>query len=75
MKFTKVIKADENFWSKENLKFNLVSDIFKAIEDVMNHKQHGAYKVSFKDGIITKEDILSAIEEASIRFEEVIDEI
>ena len=75
MKFKKLVKADENFWSKENLKFNLVSDIFEAIEDVIKHKQHGAYKVSFKDGIITKEDILSAIEEASIRFEEVIDEI
>ena len=67
MKFKKLVKADENF--DEN-KFNKIDEathsIYKSLEGYYNF-----YKVRG----LSKEDILSAIEEASIRLEEAADDL
>ena len=54
MKFTKIVKSDENsqnesskkFWSNENLKSNFTHDVFKEIEHLINYGSQRAYKTS-----------------------------
>lgn len=70
MKFTKVIKADENFDKNiEQLKFNLTSDFFKALDATL-----AKYIKLWDDGKLSKEDILSCLEEACLRFQEAADD-
>lgn len=60
MKFTKVIKADE-----DSIKFNLTSDFFEALDATL------AKYIKLRDEEkLSKEDILSCLEEACTRFEE-----
>lgn len=60
MKFKKLVKADEN-----SIKFNLTEDFFKALDATL-----AKYIKLWDDGKLSKEDILSCLEEACTRFEE-----
>lgn len=67
MKFTKVVKADENFNEREfNLKMKAVSKFYDAIEEVIFH---------YKKMGLSKEAIFEALEEASTRNEDTFDEL
>ena len=63
MKFTKVIKANE-----DSIKFNLTEDFFKALDVTL------AKYIKLRDEEkLSKEDILSCLEEACTRLEEAVD--
>lgn len=67
MKFTKVIKADENFNEREfNLKMKAVSKFYDVIEEVIFH---------YKKMGLSKEAIFEALEEASTRNEDTFDDL
>jgi len=64
MKFKKLVKANE-----DSIKFNLTSDFFKALDATL-----AKYIKLWDDGKLSKEDILSCLEEACVRFEEAADD-
>lgn len=66
MKFKKLVKAEDFDAKKEQIKFYAVSSFYKGLEGTAYY-----YK---KEGL-SKEDILAALEEATIRLEEIFDEI
>lgn len=66
MKFTKLVKAEDFDAKKEQVKFNAVSSFYKGIEGAAHY-----YK---KEGL-SKEEIFAALEEATIRLQDVFDEI
>lgn len=60
MKFAKLIKADD-----EEIKLDLVDSFYQCLVRVIKQKAFD----------LPKEDILSALEEATLRLEESIDEL
>lgn len=67
MKFTKVIKADEDFDQK---KFDTIDD---ATRSFYNGLEGTAYY--YKHRGLSKEEIMQALEEAKIRMEDAFDEL
>ena len=67
MKFTKIVKADENFNEREfNLKTKATSRFYDdLLVPVLHYKKMG----------LSKEKIFEALEEATIRMEDFFDEI
>ena len=66
MQFKKLVKAEDFDAKKEELKDYATHQFYKALEGVVYWNK--------KEGL-SKEDILSCLEEATIHLEEVFDEI
>lgn len=69
------LRAEHKFDKKSaetDFKFKLTEDFYKSLESILEKIE---YKASFKNGTLQKDEIISCLEEATLRFEEFLDEI
>ena len=69
------LRAEHKFDKKSaetDFKFKLTEDFYKSLESILEKIE---YKASFKNGTLQKDEIISCLEEATLHFEEFLDEI